>query len=209
MKIPSNWNNISVGQFQEAFPYYVKAVKETDTIESLENWCIVIAIVTNSQLEDVRELPGDKLKKVIKKLSFLGDSKINGRKRHNLLFNGRLYHAPRWGKEFSTSRAIEYKTFMGRDFIPNLHFILATIYNPVYGKQSHEVRANKFKSLKVGRVYPTVFFYLNRYNKLINRIRDYGLKVAREKQKEAQEILMQTLKESLENIGDGTLHSMK
>ena len=210
MKVPKNWNQVTVDQYQQALPFYKKAIEEPDSIKSLDNWSAVIAILTNSQLDTIQSMDIGKLKAVIKKLSFLSETKFYGRRKHLLFHNNTLYKAPKEAREFSTAMYVDYKTFLGRDggMISNLHFILATIYEPYFKtKQSHEKRANEFKGIAIGKVYPVVFFYSIAYRNSIKRIQEYGIKIAEEKIAEAQSILMETLRETLEDIGGGTVQS--
>ena len=196
-----SWN-ITVEQFQEASPYYKKAVEAKETEEALNNWMVVIAIVTDTTVDVIQEMPFDKLKEKIKELAWLGTLPPDSPK-FKIEINGIKYKAPKDEKEFNTSSYIEYKTFLKGGAIENLHLLLATLYRPEE-KQSHKERAEIFKKVMIGEVYGMVFFWTKRYKKRIARIKSYGLKVAQKKNKEAQKILMETLRETLENIGDGT-----
>ena len=195
-----SWN-ITVEQFQEALPYYKKAVEAKETEEALNNWMVVIAIVTDTTVDVIQEMPIDKLKEKIKELAWLGTLPPDSPK-FKIEINGIKYKAPKDESDFNTSGYIEYKTFLKGGLIENLHLILATIYNPEE-KQSHKERAEIFKKVMIGDVYGMVFFWAKRYKKQMDRIKSYGLKVAKRKNKEAQRILMETLRETLENIGDG------
>ena len=201
-----SWN-ITVDQFQEALPYYKKAIEAKDTEESLNNWMIVIACVTDSTVDVIQEMPTDKLKAQIKELAWLGTLPSDSPK-FKIEINGIKYKAPKDESEFNTSGYIEYKTFLKGGVIENLHLILATIYRPEI-KQSHKERAEIFKNAMIGDVYGMVFFWTKRYKKKISRLQAYGLKVAKQKNKEAQKILMETLRETLEEFGDGTPHLTK
>lgn len=194
--------NITVDQFQEALPYYKKAVEATDTEEALNNWMIVIACVTDTTVDIVQEMPIDKLKAQIKDLAWLGTTPSDSPK-FSLELNGVKYKAPKEETEFTTSSYIEYKTFLKGGLIENLHLILASIYRPEI-KQSHKERAEIFKSAMISDVYGTVFFWTKRYKKRIAHLKAYGLKLAQKKEKEVQKILMETLKEILDEHGDGT-----
>ena len=196
-----SWS-ITVEQFQEALPYYKKAVEAKETEEALNNWMVVIAIVTDTTVDVIQEMPIDKLKEKIKELAWLGTLPPDSPK-FKIEINGIKYKAPKDESDFNTSGYIEYKTFLKGGLIENLHLILATIYKPEE-KQSHKERAEIFKKVMIGDVYGMVFFWAKRYKKQMDRIKSYGLKVAQKKNKEAQKILMETLRETLENIGDGT-----
>lgn len=196
-----SWN-ITVEQFQEALPYYKKAIEAKETEEALNQWSIVIAIITGTTMEAVQDLPIDKLKAQIKDIEWLGTLPSDSPK-FKLEIDGVKYKAPKLESEFNASRYIEYKTFLQGGVIENLHLILATIYRPE-SDQSHKERAEIFKKAIIGEVYGMVFFWTKRYKKRISRIQAYGLKIAKEKNEEALKILLETLKETLDDIGDGT-----
>lgn len=210
MKIPKSFKQVTIEQFQELLPIYKKAVAETDSLKVVEYWINIIAILADCQIEDVEALPIKKLKAIIKSLTWLNDTKFNGRKKFTLYHRGKLYKAIKEAKEFNTGRYIEYKTFLGKGMIPNLHYILATIYQPYFkSNQTHEERAKEFRQAMVLDVCPTVFFYTIAWQNSIKTIQQYGLKLAEEKTKEAEAILMETLKEILEESGDGLLQSTR
>lgn len=208
MKIPKSYKQITVAQYQELLPIYRKALNETDSIKAADHWCNIIAILADCQTEEVEALPINKLKDIIKSLAWL-NSYGSYKKKFTLFHNGKLYKAFRTAKGFNTARYVEYKTFLGRGgLIENMHMILATIYQPYFkSKQTHEERAIEFRSAKMADVFPVVFFYSVAYRNSINRIQEYGLRLAKEKNKEAEKALMATLKEVLESTGVGTLQS--
>lgn len=212
MKVPKRWKDVSVAQYQHAMPYYKQAIEETDSLKSLEHWSVVIAILTDSQLDAVQSLDIGDLKKVINKLSFLSDNKFYGSRKHLLYLKGGLYKAPKEAKEFKPSRYIDYKTFLGREggMVANLHLILATLYTPyVGGEKDFMKRAELFKTAMIGDVYPVVFFYSIVYKALIKNMTDSGLKQVESQLRETQVQVMEILRETLEDIGDGTVPSMR
>ena len=206
MKVAKGWNDVTVEQFQELLPIYKKAIIEKDSEKSLTLWANVIAILADCQTEEVEALPISELKAIISKLKFLSDTKFYGSNKTTIYHNGKLYKAFKDAKEFNVARVIEYKTFLGKGFIPEMHNLLAVIYQPYFksDKQTHAERAKEFKSISVKKVYPMLFFYTKVCKDSMRRIQEYGIKIAEEKMKEADQLLMQTLKETLENIGDGT-----
>ena len=211
MNIPKNWKGVTVQQFQEILPIYKKTLEETDSIKVIDHWVNIIAILADCFTEQVEELPIPKIKSIISSLSWLNLDKINGNKKITLFLNGKLYKAAKEAKEFNAGRYIEYKTFLGRGgLIKDMHFILATIYQPYFkSEQTHEERAKEFLKAKMSDVYPTVFFYSKVWLNSIKTIQAYGLKLAKEKNKEAEALLMATLREILESDGNGIVQSTR
>lgn len=215
MRVPKSFKQVTVDQYQRIFPIWQKIEKETDSITIASDWCRIISILTDKTPADIEGLPIDQLKSIIKSLNWLVEGEIKTSKRKYLFIKGNLYRAKLDAKRFNTAQYVEIKTFLSRgNWVGEMHRILATIYSPLTLKgfkhdgETHEERANLFKQMPVAKVYQTVFFYSIQYKSLINRIREYGLKLAQQKNKEAQEDLMQIVKETLESIGDGTVQSM-
>jgi hypothetical protein len=160
---------------------------------------------------EVEALPIDKLKAAIKRLSFLGHGNIKPNRRKYLFVNGKLHRAKSHAREFNTAQYAEIQTFLqSGNWIAEMHKILATIYSPLtwsgfkHDGEGHEKRAEEFKKLSVAKVYPTVFFYSVLWQKSMKRIVEYGLRIAEQENRKAEELLMLTLRETLESIGDGT-----
>jgi hypothetical protein len=208
MKVAKGWHQISVAQFQELLPIYKKALTEEDSVKWLSHWSNIIAILADCQTDEVEALPLDEVNRIIKSLSWLNDKHLPHPKRRFLLIKGRLYKATTEAKKFNTAQYVEYKTFIGRgNLISEMHYLLATIYHPVWGDKSHEEKAAMFRQMPVSKVYPMVFFYTKVYMTSIKRIEEYGTRLMKEELKKADEALMLTLREILENIGDGTQSS--
>lgn len=211
VKVPNSWKGITVERFQEMLPFYKRAIEEKDSDRALQLWFTVIAILADCKVEDVNNAPIGEVEAAIKRLSFLGDTKFYGSNKFTIYLNGRLYKAPKDAKQFNTARYVEYKTFLQRgDLVNELHNLLATIYQPYFkSSQTHEERAREFKKASIKEVYGVVFFYTKAYKNSINRITEYGQKLSKQKMKEADQILMQTLSQILDDIGGGTVQSTR
>jgi hypothetical protein len=216
MKVPKNFYQVTVDQYQRILPIYQKIEKETDTEVILTDWCRVISILTNTRPDQIESLPIDQLKVIIKSLNWLVNGSITSSKRKYLLIKGKLYKAKVNAKEFNVAQYVEIKTFLGRgNWVNEMHRILASIYSPLTIKGfkhdgiGHEKRAEIFKQISVGRVYPTVFFYSIQFQNLIKNIQEYGIRRAEEMNMKAEEDLMLILRETLENIGGGIVPSTK
>lgn len=210
MKLPKSFKQVTVEQYQRIYPIYQKIEAEKDPIVIASDWCRIISILTTLKPNEVEELPIDKLKSIIKSLNWLVNGNIKPNKKKYLFVKGHLHRAKLEAKQFNTAQYVEIKTFLSRgNWISEMHNILATIYSPLGWKGfkhdgvSHPDRAEAFKKVSVASVYPTVFFYSVQFKDSMRRIQEYGLKLMKEKQKEIDQHLALTLREVLENIGDG------
>lgn len=208
MKVAKGWHQVTVAQFQELLPIYKRVQTEEDSVKWLSLWANIIAILADCQTEEVEALDLEEINKIIKSLSWLNDKHLPHPKRKYLFIKGRLYRATDEAKKFTTAQYVEYKTFLGRgNVISEMHYLLATIYHPVFGDKEHDEKARMFLNVPVSKVYPMVFFYANEYRNSIKRIEEYGIRLMKEEMKKADEALMLTLREILENIGGGTVSS--
>jgi hypothetical protein len=212
MKVPKSFSQVTVSQYQRISPIYQKIEKESDPIIIASDWCRIISILTDKKPADIEAMPIDKLKAIIKSLNWLVNGNIKPKKRKYLFIKGRLHKAKLDAKQFNTAQYVEIKTFLSRgNWIEEMHNILASIYSPLTFKgfkhngETHQERAEFFKTVSVSKVYPVVFFYSVQFKDSMKRIQEYGLKMLKEKQKEIDQHLIQTLRLVLEDIGDGTV----
>lgn len=210
MRIPKNYNQVTVEQYQLTIPILNKIKCETDAEKVLTGWAMIISFLTGKPVEEIEDLPIDKLTSIIKSLSWLG-SELKGKNRKYLLFKGRIYRAQFDASKLNTAQYVEVKSFIERgNPMDDFHNILASIYSPLTLKGfrhdglSHAKRAEIFKQIPIGKVYPTLFFYSNLFKNSMKDILDYGLKEYNQEMKKAEKLLMETLREISQEIGDGT-----
>ena len=205
MRVPKSFKEVTVEQYQEILPIYLKDKEGIDT------WVNIIAILCDCQNEDIEGLPIGELKSIIKSLGWLVNNKFHPYKRKYVWLNGRLHKATFNAEDFNTAQFHEVETWLTRgDSVKQLHNLLASIYSPftwrgfVYSGKGHAERAKAFKKKSVGKLYPTVFFYSKAYKDYTKRIAISGIKEAKKQLRIADKLLAQTLKEDLESIGVGT-----
>lgn len=204
------FKHISIAQYQEV-RQFLPTTDDKDAERALTAWCRVLSVITGKPYDDIESWPIERLKAAINKIKWIKEP-ITGRVRKYLWFGLRPYKATLSTKGMSTAQCIEIKTFLARhkgDYINAMHMVLASIYTPLTWRGwsrkglDHEDLAFKFQNRKVSEVAPSVFFYSKELQRSINRIREYGIKIQAEKMREAEQLLMSTLREILENIGDG------
>lgn len=207
MRVPNSFRKVSVKDYQEIVPIY-KQLTETEDSEVFNDcWDNILAILSDSQLDTIQELPFKKRTKYLNRISWLTRPLNNYGVKKYIFINGTLHKAVLDAKDFNVAQYIEIKTFLQRgDVVSELHNLLASIYMPLTFKGfrhdgvNHSKRAEAFKLKKVGKVYPTVFFYSKVLKNSTEAIMDYGLQ---QTQKIIDQVLMEIAKEGLESIGDG------
>lgn len=235
MRIPKSFNQVTVSQYQRISPIYQKIEKESDELSKIasndsidevmkglsicekrisirENWGRILSVLTDEPPHVFINMEIRDLDNIIKSLNWLVNGNIKPKKRKYLFIKGHLHKAKLDAKQFNTAQYVEIKTFLSRgNWIEEMHNILASIYSPLTFKgfkhngETHQERAEFFKTVPVSKVYPVVFFYSVQFKDSMKRIQEYGLKMLKEKQKEIDQHLIQTLKLVLEDIGDGTV----
>lgn len=205
MRLPKNWHGITIAQYQE-----INKVQKS-SLDEVDKWCHILAILTDKQVDYFQQIDIGKLKKYFSKVAWINADEFYASKRKYVFHKGKLYKATTDAKDFNFARYVEIKTFLGRgEVIEQLHNLCASIYAPLTIKgfiadaETHAQRTKDFLSMPVGTIYPVVFFYSKVWNISINRMLESGIKEAEKMNKEAEELLLETLRETLENIGDGT-----
>jgi len=215
MRVPKSFNQVTVEQYQELAPIHKKVKSEADPVKYFTCWANIISILTDKPIDEIQALPAEQIAKIAGELTWL-DMEVKGWPSPFIFHKGRLYRARLNAKKLSPGQYIDIKSFLMHGSVSEqLHNLLAAIYVPlslkgfVYKGENHERTANAMKSVRVGKIAPTVFFYSKALKASIETIRQYGIRLAQEKMKESDEALMETLKLILEDVGAGTSRSTK
>lgn len=139
--------------------------------DSIEKEIDIASAITGKSKEEIENLP-------LAKVKALTRINISGRKKKYVLINKRLYKGLTDPEELTTGQYVDLKTF-GKDFIPNLHNMLAIIYKPVFKRYKHEEVAEDMKKANLDDVYGLLFFYSNILEKLSPTIQ-ISLELAKE-----------------------------
>ena len=210
MRLPKNWNQITVEQFQEC--YFL--LGKTPTIDT---WVMVLATLSGKSADYIERLEIRELKKAIKQLDFLLTPNLNEKVNKYVSFTGRVYKAVLFADQMQTNQVADLKGLMVSNgqsvndtIVENCHKLLACIYVPLtltgfkYLPNKHKGMRGGLETEKMGDVYGAVFFYSILYNNLIETTRTFGEKNLQEIQNHMKEVEeWQTQRGSLEVDGDG------
>ena len=154
------WNDLTVGQYQRIYPIILGDQSDIKKIEQ-----IVFELEGN-------ECTAAELEKKISESVFLSNIDIKPKPLKRIKVNGRWYRFNYDINKMPAARYIEVKTFMGGDFVGNMHMILASTIVPIkrtlfgfkdmkYEAENHELYANDMKDMNFMQAYGSlVFFYL-------------------------------------------------
>lgn len=210
MKIPKNFNQITIEQFQEC--YFL--LGKTPTIDT---WVMVLSSLSGKSSDYIEQLTTKDLKKYIKQLDFLLNPELNEKVNKYVSIKGRVFKAILFADQMQTNQIADLKGLMVSEgqsvndtIVENAHKLLACIYVPLtltgfrYVPSKHKDLSNYFKKAKMGDVYGTLFFYSILFKNLIETTLTFGEKnllIVKEHMKEVEE--WQTQKVNLGSVGVG------
>lgn len=196
MRLPKNWSQITVEQFQEC--YFL--LGKTPTIDT---WLMVLSTLSGETQKHLESIPVRELKTYISKLDFILTPNENNKINKYISFGGRPFKACLDAGQMQTNQVADLKAFMVGDgqpvndtIVENAHKLLACIYVPLtttgfkYVPGKHKETAEKFKKAKMGDVYGVVFFYSVVYKNLMETTKAFGkenLEIVLEHQKKLEE----------------------
>lgn len=173
MRLPQNWNDITIEQFQEC--YFLLGKNPT-----IETWVMVLSTLSGRTYQQIESLSIQHLKELISKLQFLLQPNINEKVNKFVAFRGKPFKACLDASQMGMNQVNDLKEFMKPNgqpvedtIVENAHKLLACIYVPLtlkgwrYVPSKHKDHAEKFKKAKMGDIYGTLFFYSGIYKTLM------------------------------------------
>ncbi len=210
MKIPKNWDGITVGKFAELYPVLTSDGKLVERVPAL------ISVLSGFPLDDIKKISIEDYKRIAKHLDFLNDFEGLNKMPDSFKIDGHRYHIDTDINKMTGAQYMDLMHFLGEcnnnDFliIQNLHKILSCIVIPdekkAFGWKKGKYNGEKHKEISetirdkmsVKYAYPIAVFFWNLSQKLMPIISDYGSNQL----KKVEEILKQVEKDLKD--GDGS-----
>jgi len=210
LKIPKNWDGITVGKFAELYPVLTSDGKLVERVPAL------ISVLSGFPLDDIKKISIEDYKRIAKHLDFLNDFEGLNNMPDSFKIDGHRYHIDTDINKMTGAQYMDLMHFLGEcnnnDFliIQNLHKILSCIVIPdekkAFGWKKGKYNGEKHKEISeairdkmsVKYAYPIAVFFWNLSQKLMPIISDYGSSQL----KKAEELLKQVEKDLKD--GDGT-----
>jgi hypothetical protein len=188
------WNDLTVGQYQRLYPIITSDLSDEKKLQQ---------IVFDLEGKDCTAAD---LERKMSEYAFLSqmDIKPKAMKRFNV--GGRWYRFNYDIEKMPAARYVEIKTFMGGDFVNNMHMIMASAVVPIkrkwfgfvdtkYESDNHSFYANDMQDANFIDCYNSlVFFYLRLAHSTKNFLpfmrKSQKMKKA---MKKAEEILLQSI----------------
>lgn len=160
-KVPSDWNQITLKQFQEIERMYGDKEKNFDARE-------VLHILCNKTIDEVNQLPMEIAEKIMEKLLFLQEAPNYGEPSPSITVNGVKYTINVMEK-LKTGEYIAIDTILKSDKT-NFAAILAVlcrkdgeIYDSKFEAETLDSRIEMFEKVPMLDAMPIVNFFLNLY----------------------------------------------
>lgn len=163
INVPSSWNEITLGMFQEMSGL-------DPALDGLERLIEVFAIITDKDPADVAALPITSIKRIAELMQWTAETPMPDFQR-SVIINDEIYAIVPRLDELTVGEWIDMENYAA-DLMNNLHFFLAILYRPVVSKtatgfrvaeyDSKEMleRAEVFKQhMKIGEVYGASLFF--------------------------------------------------
>lgn len=177
MKVARNWNELTVGQYQDLHPTFSKEYNNPvdKVIEQL-------MILTGASIQDVEKLTLDDLNEFQEDLKFLSEP-LDERLRLKFRIKGVKYRFEVDANKLTGGAYMSAMHLAEKDPNTKLHQVLFNIAKPInlFGKdkkvdtvQFYEDHVDDFKDLPMSIAYPIVSFFFRHWKVLINDIADYS-----------------------------------
>lgn len=209
MRLPQNWNDITIEQFQEC--YFLLGKNPT-----IETWVMVLSTLSGKTYAQVEALSIKHLKELINGLQFLLQPNLNEKVNKFVAFRGKPFKACLDASQMGMNQINDLKEFMKPNgqpvedtIVENAHKLLACIYVPLtlkgwrYVPSKHKAHAEKFKQAKMGDIYGTLFFYSGIYKTLIQTTDTYLKEQTQILKEHLEEVNEWAQKQTLQKDGVG------
>lgn len=172
IKIPTSWDDITLGQYIELRP-----ILQTEQ-EEVTRMINILCVLTGKKREEIKELTIPDFHKLVKKMSFLNEPLSKELKKKRFIIGGKWYEfkieAKRmlFGEYISVMEILQQAGDNEDVLFNNLHKILTAICRPVYktmfgfksvdidGESIRQTADNFYKNMPITIAYPIgVFFY--------------------------------------------------
>ena len=153
-----DYQNLTIRQYQ-----LINQIVKSDK-DDLDKEIAIASIITGKSEEEILTMPLEQVKELFS-YAKLNEAEANLKVNKYVWLNGKLYTGITDLDKLTTGNYVDLKNFGSKDFIGNLHNLLAILYKPLLaGKidgKKHAQIASDMLDAKLGQVAGLVFFYSN------------------------------------------------
>jgi len=210
MRLPTSWNNITVGKFQELHPVITSDGKLIDRVPAL------IAVLSGVPLDDIKKIKLSEYKKIANNLEFLNTFNTLNKIPETVKIDGHRYHIDTNINNMNAAQYMDFTTLLKKcdgdeyKIIQNMHEILSCVIikdiRKPWGWKRGEYEGEDFEAntkaikdhLSIKYAYPIAVFFWTLLEQLTPVMQDYG----KAQMVKADEIL-RGVEKDLQNNGVG------
>jgi hypothetical protein len=188
------WNDLTVGQYQRLYPIITSDLSDEKKLQQ---------IVFDLEGKDCTAAD---LERKMGEYAFLSQMDIKPKPMNLFNVNNRWYRFNYDIDKMPAARYVEIKTFMGGDFVNNMHMIMASAVVPIkrkwfgfadakYEAMNHRFYAKDMQDANFIKCYNSLVFFYLRLAPLTNNFHPFMKKSQKMKKamKKAEEILLQSI----------------
>ena len=183
IKIPTSWEDITLGQYIELRP--ILHTEQEDVTRMIN----ILCVLTGKKREEIKELTIPDFHKLVKKMSFLNEPLSKELKKKRFIIGGKWYEFKIEAKKMLFGEYISVMEILQQAgdnedvLFNNLHKILTVICRPVYktmfgfktmdidGEKIRETADNFYKNMPITIAYPIGVFFYQRSPNLMEAIK--------------------------------------
>lgn len=208
IKVPTNWNDVSLKQFDE--------LVETSNDKNLtiaDREVKIISILTGLSVQDVFNLDVPSFQAISNSLTFLNKMPVKTMPKEKITLNGKEYHVDLYPKNFIAGQFLDYKVILGEQIDKKTARLVACFLYPEgahYNDGSYDVEevVNTINEhMSVVEVTGYTNFFMIQYTAYASSLLEYSKRqVKRSKvmsKQEKQEVLknLDNVKASISSFG--------
>ena len=170
------WSDLTVEQYQGLYPIIM------DNSEDFNKEVRAICYLSGMNEDELNNLSLEEYGKIAKNYEFLDNGELKNVAQKTIVANGNKYDVQYDMKKLPVARYVEFKHFVrdkGKHFVPELHFIMASITKPhkqKYVSTDHSKYAEDFKKAKFEDVHATALFFCALLSKMMRATSGYLVK---------------------------------
>lgn len=153
-----DYKDLTIKQYQA-----INQIVKSD-LDELDKEVAIAALITGKTEDEILNLPIPEVKKIFSQTR-LRETEMSLKPKKYVFINGTLYVGLTDLDKLTTGNYVDLKNFGSKDFVSNLHNLLAILYKPLFSGEidgkKHSKIASDMLDAKLGQVAGLVFFYSN------------------------------------------------
>lgn len=192
----NNYKDLTLEKYIELYELDIHGMEEIDIQSN------IIAILSDMTVDDVLDLPIPQYKKLAQQTAFLTvQPQVKARKINKIYINGKEYNVLDKIEKMTTGQYIDYQTYLKKNDIKMLPYILSTLIIPKDEKYGDTDTIEQIKQMTVEEALTISNFFMNKSLTLIKGTLHYLEYMMKRKMKKVKEETMkQQMTEAIQKL---------